>query len=99
LRLLAEGPGYYEKLRQISMAAKPQGARIHEARIAALCLRQCPGKVGRSRRERRGKRAASSTDYAILILNSSAVNVRGVQKLYGIFRIRLIAADCIAAIL
>jgi toxin-antitoxin system PIN domain toxin len=39
LQLLAEGPGYYEKLRQISVAAKLKGARVHDARIAALCLR------------------------------------------------------------
>lgn len=39
LQLLAEGPGYYEKLREISVAAKLKGARIHDARIAALCLR------------------------------------------------------------
>lgn len=38
LHLLAESPGYFEKLRQISMTAKVRGPRIHDARIAALCL-------------------------------------------------------------
>ncbi|MBI4662980.1 MAG: PIN domain-containing protein [Verrucomicrobia bacterium] len=38
LHLLAESPGYLEKLREISVAAKLKGPRIHDARIAALCL-------------------------------------------------------------
>jgi toxin-antitoxin system PIN domain toxin len=38
LHLLAESPGYFEKLREISLAAKLAGPRIHDARIAALCL-------------------------------------------------------------
>ena len=38
LYMLAESPGYYEKLREISTAAKLKGPRIHDARIAALCL-------------------------------------------------------------
>jgi hypothetical protein len=38
LHLLAESPGYFEKLRQISMAARLKGPRIHDARVAALCL-------------------------------------------------------------
>jgi toxin-antitoxin system PIN domain toxin len=38
LNLLSESPGYYEKLRNIALAAKLSGARIHDARIAALCL-------------------------------------------------------------
>ena len=38
LELLAEGPGYFEKLRTIATAAKLRGPRIHDARIAALCL-------------------------------------------------------------
>src|SRR5207249_967121 len=38
LHLLTESPGYFEKLREISMAAKLKGPRIHDARIAALCL-------------------------------------------------------------
>lgn len=36
LHLLAESPGYFEKLREISLAAKLKGPRIHDARIAAL---------------------------------------------------------------
>lgn len=38
LHLVAESPGYYEKLREIATAAKLRGPRIHDARIAALCL-------------------------------------------------------------
>ena len=38
LHLLAESPAYFEKLREISIAAKLKGPRIHDARIAALCL-------------------------------------------------------------
>lgn len=35
---LAEGPGYLEALRPLAEKAKVQGGRIHDARIAALCL-------------------------------------------------------------
>jgi toxin-antitoxin system PIN domain toxin len=38
LELLAESPGYFEKLRDLATAAKLRGPRIHDARIAALCL-------------------------------------------------------------
>jgi uncharacterized protein len=38
LLLLSEGPGYYEKLRSVASVAKAKGGRIHDARIAALCL-------------------------------------------------------------
>jgi uncharacterized protein len=38
LQLLAESDGYFEKLRLISNAARLKGPRIHDARIAALCL-------------------------------------------------------------
>ncbi len=38
LHLLSEGHGYFEKLREISMPARLKGPRIHDARIAALCL-------------------------------------------------------------
>lgn len=38
LHLLAESPGYFEKLREISTTAQLKGPRIHDARIAALCL-------------------------------------------------------------
>jgi toxin-antitoxin system PIN domain toxin len=38
LRLLHEGPGYFEKLRRLSKSAKVQGGMIHDARIAALCI-------------------------------------------------------------
>lgn len=36
--LLAEGPGYWELLRKVAVKAALQGATIHDARIAALCL-------------------------------------------------------------
>jgi toxin-antitoxin system PIN domain toxin len=36
--LLSEGHGYFEKLRDIATAARLKGPRIHDARIAALCL-------------------------------------------------------------
>ena len=38
LHLLSESPGYFEKLRDIAQASKISGPRIHDARIAALCL-------------------------------------------------------------
>jgi toxin-antitoxin system PIN domain toxin len=38
LQLLTESPGYFEKLQDIAEAAKIFGPRIHDARIAALCL-------------------------------------------------------------
>lgn len=38
LHLLAESPGYFEKLRDLVTACKISGPRIHDARIAALCL-------------------------------------------------------------
>jgi uncharacterized protein len=38
LHLLSESPGYFAKLREIALAAKLSGPRIHDARIAALCL-------------------------------------------------------------
>lgn len=38
LHLIGESEGYFEKFRMISEAAKLKGPRIHDARIAALCL-------------------------------------------------------------
>lgn len=38
LHLLAESPGYLEKLRALATAARLKGPRIHDARVAALCL-------------------------------------------------------------
>lgn len=38
LRLLGEGPGYFGTLEQVTRAAKISGPKIHDARIAALCL-------------------------------------------------------------
>lgn len=38
LQLLAESPGYFDKLRQLATVARLKGPRIHDARIAALCL-------------------------------------------------------------
>jgi len=38
LHLIGESDGYLDKLRNLANGAKLQGARIHDARIAALCL-------------------------------------------------------------
>jgi toxin-antitoxin system PIN domain toxin len=38
LELLSESPGYFEKLKTVARAANLRGPRIHDARIAALCL-------------------------------------------------------------
>ena len=38
LHLLSESTGYFEKLREVATAARLKGPRIHDARIAALCL-------------------------------------------------------------
>ncbi|HOW66343.1 MAG TPA: PIN domain-containing protein [Candidatus Paceibacterota bacterium] len=38
LQFLAESTGYLKKLRHLALAAQLEGARIHDARIAALCL-------------------------------------------------------------
>ena len=38
LHLLAESSGYFQKLREIALSARLKGPRIHDARIAALCL-------------------------------------------------------------
>jgi uncharacterized protein len=38
LNLLGESDGYFEKLRHIAKTAHLKGPRIHDARIAALCL-------------------------------------------------------------
>jgi toxin-antitoxin system PIN domain toxin len=38
LHLISESPGYFKKLRELALAAQLSGPRIHDARIAALCL-------------------------------------------------------------
>lgn len=38
VQLLSESPGYFKKLCELALAAKVSGPRIHDARIAALCL-------------------------------------------------------------
>jgi len=38
LHLIGESDGYFEKLRSLAKAAQLKGPRIHDARIAALCL-------------------------------------------------------------
>jgi len=38
LQLIGEGDGYFARLREIASAARLKGPRIHDARIAALCL-------------------------------------------------------------
>ena len=38
LQPLAESPGYFERLRDLATTARLKGPRIHDARVAALCL-------------------------------------------------------------
>jgi toxin-antitoxin system PIN domain toxin len=38
LALLAETPGYWQKLRSLLQSGRVQGPQVHDARIAALCL-------------------------------------------------------------
>jgi uncharacterized protein len=38
LHLLSESAGYFEKLCELALTAHLKGPRIHDARIAALCL-------------------------------------------------------------
>lgn len=38
LILLAEGPGYAQRLTDVLATSKVRGAKVHDARIAALCL-------------------------------------------------------------
>jgi toxin-antitoxin system PIN domain toxin len=38
LVLLAESPGYWDRLRETVEAARVTGAQVHDARVAALCL-------------------------------------------------------------
>jgi hypothetical protein len=37
-RLIGEGPGYFETLRQVAQQHRIAGPRIHDARVAAICL-------------------------------------------------------------
>ncbi len=38
LILLAEGPGYAQRLTDVIVTSKVTGAKVHDARVAALCL-------------------------------------------------------------
>ena len=38
LRMLGEGPAYWSKLRHLLLESKVTGARVHDARIAAICM-------------------------------------------------------------
>lgn len=38
LRLIAEGPGYWDTLRSLVVAGNVAGPKMHDARIAAVCL-------------------------------------------------------------
>lgn len=38
LRFIGEGPSYFELLSSLAKAGKVRGAKIHDARIAAICL-------------------------------------------------------------
>jgi hypothetical protein len=37
-RMIGEGPGYFDRLREVAIKAKVKGPLIHDARIAAICL-------------------------------------------------------------
>ncbi len=37
-RLIGEGTGYWEKLRSTAIQGRVRGPRIHDARIAAICM-------------------------------------------------------------
>jgi uncharacterized protein len=45
LSLLSESSGYLEKLRELAIVARLKGPRIHDARIAALCLHHGVGEL------------------------------------------------------
>ncbi len=45
LQFLAESPGFFEKPCSISLAAKLSGPKIHDARVAALCLHHGVGEL------------------------------------------------------
>jgi len=38
VRMLGEGPAYWSSLRRLLLESKVSGARVHDARIAAICL-------------------------------------------------------------
>ena len=38
LRLLGEGPGYFQTLSTLATAGRIKGPKIHDARIAAICI-------------------------------------------------------------
>lgn len=38
LRMLGEGPSYWDNLRGLLLEGKVTGARVHDARIAAICM-------------------------------------------------------------
>lgn len=38
LVMLAEGPGYWERLRELLEAGRITGPQVHDARVAGLCL-------------------------------------------------------------
>lgn len=37
-RMIGEGPGYFQRLRELAEGGKVRGPMIHDARIAAICL-------------------------------------------------------------
>ena len=38
VRMLGEGPAYWRSLRPLLLDGKVTGARVHDARIAAICM-------------------------------------------------------------
>jgi len=45
IRFLHEGPGYLEKLARLANRARVVGPRIHDARIAAICINHGVGEL------------------------------------------------------
>jgi toxin-antitoxin system PIN domain toxin len=45
VELLAEQPGYWDVLRQLLQSSRVAGPRVHDARIAALCLHHAVDEV------------------------------------------------------
>ena len=43
--LIGEGPGYFNDLKDLAVAAKVQGPMIHDARIAAICMHNGVGEL------------------------------------------------------
>lgn len=56
LLLIGESDGYFDRLREIASAARLKGPRLHDARIAALCLHHGVRELWSSRAQLNGLR-------------------------------------------